>query len=311
MDGRNGRKVFSLMHSLKTIIFIITILLIGYFNILSLQSSSAGDGVQPGDMISLTLPEDADFNGLYTVDNLGTIDLKFVGKVKIVGQRQAEIERTLKKAFLEKYFKKATPGVTMISLQRRGVMVVGAVFSEKIVLMNEMKEKNLLGAIMAAGGVRPGADLKNVKLIKNGQKSPLGMMAPGEIVDVSPLLLQGAAGKTIVSPVVLEGDMIVVPGMVQQELGVKVVINGEVGAPGPYVFSSEDATLMKALLKAGGFGRWANSEKTKIVRYNLQGEREEIIVDGKKLLKEGAKELDVPLKDGDTIIVPESSIRFF
>ncbi|MDZ4814903.1 MAG: polysaccharide biosynthesis/export family protein [Verrucomicrobiota bacterium] len=270
--------------------------------------------IKTGDIVQISLLEDSDFNGQYKVDDSGQISLKYAGFVKVVGGNEYDAKYLVTKALLKKYFKKATPEVIHISMQQLGIAVVGAVMKPGVIPMVALKDKNLLEAISQAGGIRPEANLQTVKLIKNGQISVLGALAPGQVFDITPLLKPENKEKKIDSPLVTEGDMIVVPysAAPDENLGrIEIVINGQVIAPGPQIYRvGEEATVMRALIKAGGLGRWANGKKTQVVRYNDQKVREEITIDAEALMNEGKKELDIPLKNGDTIIVPEKKIGF-
>ena len=79
---------------------------------------------------------------------------------------------------------------------------------------------------------------------------------------------------------------------------------GEIGRPGKYLMT-EGLVLSDAILQAGGFTEFARKNSEKIVRG--QGpDREVIKVKVGKIYKTGDKTLDVELKEGDIVIVPES-----
>ena len=61
--------------------------------------------------------------------------------------------------------------------------------------------------------------------------------------------------------------------------------------------------MMHLLFKMGSLPATANAKEVKIIR--LDGDRRnEIKVDARKILMEGNPEDDVPLKDGDRVVVP-------
>jgi polysaccharide export outer membrane protein len=76
---------------------------------------------------------------------------------------------------------------------------------------------------------------------------------------------------------------------------------GEVAKPAP-VEMTPDMTLLEAISSAGGLTEFANKKKIYILR-NVSGKRVKIPVHYKQALA-GNLALDLPLKPGDTIVVP-------
>ena len=86
---------------------------------------------------------------------------------------------------------------------------------------------------------------------------------------------------------------------------------GEAARQGALPLSlDEDMTLAKAILGSGGFSQFANDSKVKILRKAPDGSKQTLIVDVGRILKTGAFEDDVPLENGDVIIVPEKMLGF-
>jgi polysaccharide export outer membrane protein len=80
-----------------------------------------------------------------------------------------------------------------------------------------------------------------------------------------------------------------------------IYILGEVEKKGP-VDMTPGMTLLQAISSAGGLSEFANAKKMYILRDD-GGKHEKIPVRYKDALK-GASDLDLPLKPGDTIVVP-------
>lgn len=90
-----------------------------------------------------------------------------------------------------------------------------------------------------------------------------------------------------------------------------VYLLGNIGRPGPLLLpSSEVFTLTKAIIAAGGLTTFGNGAKVRIVRYDSNGKKFETRVNVDKIMKQGLFEKDVPLQNGDWIIVPEKWINF-
>jgi len=90
--------------------------------------------------------------------------------------------------------------------------------------------------------------------------------------------------------------------VVLTEIHSKVIyLLGEVGKKGP-VEMTPGMTLLEAISSAGGLTDFANSKKIYILR-NEAGMQQKIPVHYKEALK-GDAALNLPLKPGDTIVVP-------
>lgn len=90
----------------------------------------------------------------------------------------------------------------------------------------------------------------------------------------------------------------------------KVYVFGPVRNPGPVeIPSNETFTAGKAILRAGGFGDFANKKKVQIVRKTETGNRT-ILVNMDNVLVKGKTEEDVTLEPDDFIIVPQRSVNW-
>ncbi len=90
-----------------------------------------------------------------------------------------------------------------------------------------------------------------------------------------------------------------------------IYVSGEVRTSGPQRFASgETVTVSAAILRAGGFGQFANERKVQVTR--KQGGRDGLrfTVDVKAILQEGKTSEDIELRDGDYVFVPRNFINF-
>jgi polysaccharide biosynthesis/export protein len=93
----------------------------------------------------------------------------------------------------------------------------------------------------------------------------------------------------------------------------KVYLVGPVRAPGPQEIPSDEIlTLSKAILRAGGFGDYADKHKVRVTRKGAGagGQDRTFTIDVAEILEKGKIETDLPLETGDLIYVPERLIRF-
>ncbi len=86
----------------------------------------------------------------------------------------------------------------------------------------------------------------------------------------------------------------------------KVYVYGSVKMQGPQEIPADETyTVSKAVIRAGGFGDFANKRKVKLTRKNGQ----DFVVDLKRVIEEGHNEEDVVLLPDDKIYVPQRLIN--
>jgi len=93
----------------------------------------------------------------------------------------------------------------------------------------------------------------------------------------------------------------------------RVYVWGQVKTQGPLdIAVNENLTAGKAILRAGGFGDFANRRKVKLVRGGSGELRPKLVLELNmvEILENGKTEKDVPLQADDSIIVPSRLINF-
>jgi len=92
----------------------------------------------------------------------------------------------------------------------------------------------------------------------------------------------------------------------------KVYITGNVLAPGPQDLpANERTTVSNAIIRAGGFAKFANGGHVKVTRKDkLSGKAESFTVDVQSIITKGRLDRDIELQDGDYINVPQNIINF-
>ena len=140
-------------------------------------------------------------------------------------------------------------------------------------------------------------------------QSPFQAAADGEVYS-----LVSEDGKPEIPKVYVQNsDLIYVFAFEPRALGEKkILLLGEVKAPGIVNFNNDEpCTLMYLLFKVGGLPRFAKADAVRIVRRSKAGVETEIQANADVLLSKGNPEDDVPLEDGDKIIVPARTLSFF
>ena len=86
----------------------------------------------------------------------------------------------------------------------------------------------------------------------------------------------------------------------------KIYVYGSVKGQGPQEIPADESyTASKAVIRAGGFGDFANKRKVKVTRKNGQ----DFTVDLKRVIEEGHTDEDVVLQPDDQIYVPQRLIN--
>ena len=163
------------------------------------------------------------------------------------------------------------------------------------------KGMDVIRAISSAGGFDPNANLPNARILRPDSKGGYNVVP----IDLARLFNGADMGQNVP---VLAGDIMFIPSINQSSSG-RVYLLGQVAQPGAYPLSlDQNATLARTILAYGGIPRFADGKRVKLVRFAPDGSKQSMIVDVESILKTGSFEKDVPLKNEDVVIVPESNI---
>jgi protein involved in polysaccharide export with SLBB domain len=90
----------------------------------------------------------------------------------------------------------------------------------------------------------------------------------------------------------------------------KVYLSGNVRAPGPQDLPYNEHTMVStAIIRAGGFDKYANESKVQITRRDKDGKTVKFYVNVKAVIEGGHLDKDVEVQDGDYIYVPQNFIN--
>jgi protein involved in polysaccharide export with SLBB domain len=265
------------------------------------------DTVNPGDSLRLIVAEDDTYNAIYPVKRDGNITVKSVGRVMVGGKHISEAEAAVKAVLEETQLQKAT--VTLEFVNRPERPTDGPMPTETIVIylagefitpgplkIPEGVAPTLITTIIRSGGITPSGDLTRTKLlrIENGQGAV-------EEINVAAIL----SGNIPPTDIALNpGDIIMIPAFAPV-----VYVTGNVTKPGTLrLFQDETLTAYAAILRAGGFARFANLKKCTVVRDLGNGEKIQMPLNVKEIQKGLAP--DIVLQGKDIVVVPESFFSF-
>jgi len=281
------------------------------------SSGGARDGaseitIQPDCIVQVTVKEDRSLDGNYPVNEIGAVELGYVGPVILYNKTENDAQVKISDVLKDRGFKAATVTVKILRASYDQVLVVGAVKKAGQVKIGAGEAISLNDALLRAGGLRTSVNGAMVKIVRGGLLTPFPTALEGEEYS-----LETEEGKPNIPDVrVRNNDVVNVfsakAGAVEVGGEKEVIVLGEVGRPGIYRFAADEAcTMMHLFFKLGKLPMYANRKAVKIMRTGEDGKPVEIEVDIEKIVNEGKPEDDITLQNGDRIIVPARRLTLF
>lgn len=241
------------------------------------------------DVIAITVNNVPDISGQVIVSPDGTIKLPGVLKevYSVTGKTTTEVEDMLTQK-LAKYVVNPFVSVRLIEKRKQNVLIYGSVL--RAGPLDYRRTLKAGDALAEAGGGNLVADLTQVVLTHvNGQKQILDLSHPEH------------AGPDAQIPLVPD-DTLYVPER-------KTVINvtGEVNRPGNFDWT-EKLTVMDAITQAGGY-KADSADLANATLTHANGTEEPLNLDN--YIRHGDLNVNVKLKPGDKIMIPEMHNRIY
>lgn len=257
--------------------------------------------LQPGDILTISLPGEDGFNKDFIVDRDGTIRLPEVGLVEVANKPMSVVDTVIYDRLSDAFL-----GLDKLSVhlkeKRLLITVLGFVQNPGEVELPD--NANIQMAINGAGGLIDGAQLDKLQLKRQGDVQEFNFkryLDTGDINLVPEL-------KTL--------DIIFVPsspelgnvhgesldageGMDPTEDRTAVKVFGEVITPGSFPYKP-GMNLVDALLRAGGVTRYSNVEQIRVI-----DKGEPVLFNLKNFLDDGDESKLLQLSKGATIFVPK------
>jgi len=246
--------------------------------------------VGPQDVLAITLFDQQDLSGKYTVEADGTFTFPLIGRVKAGGMSLRDVEQALRTQLSDGFFKNPQVSVSVEQYRSQRIFVVGEVRAPgPYPLVGDM---TLIEALARAGSTTEHAAGEALIVRSSDGSRSSGPVLPDQkngvdVIRVDIKALQ--SGRLSENATLRDGDTIFVP---RAEL---VYVFGHVHSPGAYTLQS-GVTVLQALSLAGGVTDRGAMSRIRIARL-VEGKRTELRV-----------KLDDIVQPGDTIIVPE---RYF
>lgn len=295
-----------------------------------------------GDRLKLDVFGVQEYSGEYQVMSDGTINLPLAGSVVVQGLTTRQAQDKIAARYSEWLTR---PVITVMLLQARPIQV--AISGEVArpgtytTTFNDSGIPSLSRMVQMAGGINQSADLQNVKILR---RRPGQMTASQTMnVNLSQLLRSGDLSQDIQ---LRDGDTVIIPAstalnlddsnqLATSSLGasfdrpINIIVAGQVNRPGPHSVQGETIpgtapaaggagqpkvadkvkapTVTRAIQIAGGITGQANIREIAIKRLTRAGTEQTINVNLMSLLQEGDARQDIPLQDGDRVIIPQAT----
>lgn len=295
----------------------------------------------PGDQIKLDMfGQNELFATPYNVLVDGSLTLPFVGRAFVGGKTIREAEANITAQY-KKYFKRPYLTLVLVKPRQLTLAVSGEVVnpgtypfagSDQIPTVSQL--------LKLSGGVTPSANLRNIQVRRSKFDQPNQYDTIS--IDLMKLIREGNISQDIR---LRDGDIVVVQASEKpsiedfaaavnssfaadntQPLNIAVV--GQVFRPGPYVVQASNAvigqagsqgtstgstsknlpTVSQAIQLAGGIRPEADVRKIQVRRVSRMGNEQLLSVDLWRLLVEGDIRQDIPLQQGDTVVISKSAV---
>jgi protein involved in polysaccharide export with SLBB domain len=238
-----------------------------------------------------------------TVNNKGRISYSFIDDLQVAGLTPSELDEKLTKE-LSSYVRKPRIDVLVKEFNSKSALVLGEFASLRTAALGgqaasgktPLKGKTKLTDLIAqAGGYTVNADIRSIRLMRNGQP---------HYINLYDIIGRGEEKQNVI---IDDGDVVDIPEM--PPYGERVYVMGEVAYQG--IYPLQDARdLLGAVAVAGNTTITAKEENTLIVRSRGPGEEPLIMMaDVQSMFRQGDISQNVPLQDGDLVYVPPMRIR--
>ena len=270
---------------------------------LSVQANELDYRVQKGDLLQIVLPGEDGFQAPFSVTRQGKIMLPEIGSMQVSGMTvsaiQTQITTKLSKVFID------LQSLRVYLLKKQLIINVhGYVNSPGEYTLQS--DASIQLAIHAAGGLRAGAQLDRMQVIRNNNTETFNYK---KYLD---------SGERSLLPSLLSMDTLFIPaspmtGNVEVEFNPSELANagdsennsqsikvfGEVNRPGSFSYR-ESMDIVDLLMGSGGVTRYAGVEKIRVI-----SEGTPALFNLKEYLDTGKQKFLPSIQPGSTIFVPK------
>lgn len=252
--------------------------------------------LQPGDTIDIRVYKHSDLDLTIRIPEEGSINYPLLGAVVVAGKKPAELQAEIREKLAKDYLRDPQVSLTVKEYKPRKVYVLGGVRSPGGYPLSPTEHMSLLQLVSSAGGFVDKSSSANIQILRRTET------AEREVIRLSLPEIEKAlaGGNADADPDLWPDDLIVMPNSTRA-----VYVMGAVTSPGSFEIPADTSLKVSMVIsRAGGFTKFAASGKVTVLRQGSGGGSKKISVDVDEVLN-GKLELDVELKPGDIIWVPE------
>ena len=220
----------------------------------------------------------------------GTIELPLVGEIKVSGMVLEDVEKAIRKAYLEKVYKQAVVHVELLNVDTVSVLVTGAVESPGLVHLRR-NERDILHAIVAAKGISSAASgrVTLCRIRDSGKKVTYDLTKPEELK--AALALDPLENGDIITAQAATPNTIFVGGLVK--------------APRPQTYPpGVRITVLQAIAAAAGLRTDVLPREATLIRRMPNGKDVHVKLDLNRIAT--GKDPNIALAPGDILWVPHT-----
>ena len=250
-----------------------------------------------------------------TIGNAGTITIPYLGNIQASGLTAGQLEDQITRLLAERQLLKNPEVLVYITdYKARPYFVMGEVDNPGEYMMSQ--EITLMEAILLAGGIDPTAGSEAFLYRRRGPagsgSAPLRVPENPEVaepgvditrIDIRPLKLGGVPDPDILMQ---KGDLLLIPKAKDN----RYFVVGDVRTPGAQIIPQPVERVMfasQAIAQAGGPNKTAKMSEGILVRYDADGQRQEVPVDFLAILQR--RRPDIEIRANDIIFIPSSNAK--
>lgn len=272
----------------------------------------------PGDVLRMQVFDVPEYDQEMAVLDDGSVVLPVGRNLQVAGMTLIQAARAIEVA-VSPIVRKPMVTLSLLDARPLKVAVAGEVKQPGVYTFEALL--TLTQALQQAGGVTAGANLRQVevrRLQPQGQGGRVVMTA-----NLWDLINQGELEQDLL---LQDGDSIFIPTATALSLReaqrlstatfamqpgetIQVAVLGQVQRPGTHTLGGEVQTVSAAIQAAGGITQGANVRAIEVHRTTTQGQDQVIALDFWKLLQEGEVAQDLPLRPGDSVIIPQAELN--
>lgn len=253
----------------------------------------------PGDVLDIKVFRQPDLELSVRIPPSGSFTYPLIGQVEASSRTPQAVEKTIRDRLEKDYLHEPQVTVTVKEYAKRFIYAHGGLFKPGAYEILPAQRMTVLQLISTAGGFTDRAYKEYAQLIRrnvSGQREVIAF----SVADVEKAVAKGRADADLeLQP----EDLLVIPSA-----GRVVYVFGQVNKAGSFDLPVDTrVTVSMAISQAGSWTKFASISSIQVLRQTPAGEPIKYLINLNEVLG-GKLEMDLELKPGDVIWVPDRGI---